>query len=231
MIDFSQPFGDDDRSDGRPADPRDPAIVRQRREGWLEAIRRRVKPPPRNLGMGLFFGPWATPYPPWLRPADPLQLFFKERRRMLRTGIVVWGAFVQANSRMSVRGVGDSPGEVIYCPDPLAIFDPDWLLGVAGELSTTKDEVGLPPDLEPIGEYLAEDSTRAFGRIVPRSVVGDRELALSTVLIFRRHVPGKRLCHPLVPLLVAAEPPRIGMIVPQRFWPREMRTAWAAGEV
>ena len=220
---------EDDRPGRRPArpdEPIDPARLRQMRDGWIDTIRRKVRQPPRRLGMGQFFGPWATPYPPWLKKSDPLSLFYEERRRLLRTGVVVWGALVQANQLMFEKGVYDCPGEVAYCPDPLDPIDPAWLIEAAHDLFALKDRRDLDGELQPIADHLADETTRSFGRLVPRSYIGEHPLSISSMLLFRRHLPGRKLSGSLLPLLVAAEPPRVAMIVPPRFWPLDMRRAY-----
>lgn len=221
---FGDPIDDDD-----PYAARDPHRVRQDREAWLAAIRRRVRDPPRRLGMGAFFGPWSVPRPPWLDRTEPLAVFYRERRRMLARGVVVWAAIVQANKSLFAPADHDAPAEFVYAPDPTEPVDPGWLLDVASDLFALKGRADLDAELQPIADHLTNERTYSFGRLVPRSYIAEHAVALTSALVFRRHLPGKRLTGRLVPLLVADEAPRVAMIVPQRFWPGEMRKAFAAG--
>ena len=224
-------FNDELIKDRYRPDPEDPAKERQRREQWIEAIRRRVRQPPRNMGMRAWFGTWAVPSPPWLKSNDPLRLFFKERHRLLREGVVVWGAIVQANQLLFENHAIDAPCEVVYCPDVEASVDPEWLLEAASDLFALKSQVDLDSELQPIADHLTDETTRSFGRNVPRSYIREHPLALTTMLLFRKHVPGKKLTGRLLPILITQDAPRVAMVVPFRMWPIAMRKAYPRNEL
>ena len=223
---------DDFLAADRPATTRlDPERLHQERSVWLAHVRRSVREPPRLLGMGMYFGRWAAPRPPWLKRSHPLSLFYMHRRRLLREGFVVWGAVVQANILCFQPGPMTHPAEFTYCIEPEADVRGDWLLEAASDLFALKGRQDLDGELQPIADHLADEQTASFGRRVPLSFINERPLALSSGLVFRRHLPAKHLTGRLVPLLVAPETPRVVLVVPSSFWPREMRQAWKRGEV
>lgn len=75
----------------------------------------------------------------WVEREDPLAEILKAQDLLLAEGRLVWGALVQANSDLFVRGWHDLPAAVIYSPDT-SVFDdsPDLLLDIARKLYQLK---------------------------------------------------------------------------------------------
>ena len=199
---------------------------------WLEEIRTTLGRPPRRVGTAWLFGRWASPRPPWLID-DPLDLLFRERSRMLREGQVVWGMVL--NASVTTHGPGprvprSAVGWLLFPTDPEAIVDPQWLSDTAAQMHAVWESRHLSQDLHDIMVHVLGQDARAFGRLVPRTVAFEHQLALTTTVLYARHLPRRRiefidgpLPEGIVPVVVARDAPQVAMVVPCGHWPRELR--------
>ena len=210
----------DSRFDAFPSDADHPDAVSARdREAWLLELQQRVGPPPRAMGLGYLFGRWAAPRPPWLLEADPLKLFYEHRRRVIQTGHLRWGVLIKVETR---DGPADQIGSVVFCPDEHRDVPVEQLLAAADRLGRlTADD--LDPADQKLLAFLALPEQRAFGYLIPPHVTPGAQLALSSTLLFRRHLPRTGLADRVLPLLVPPDGPHTVMVVPSSFWPKAMR--------
>lgn len=210
---------------------------------WLAAIGDRIGTPPRAGGFRYLIGGWAAPRPPWLLEADPLKLFYAHRARVIQTGTLTWGLVFAASSSARDAVAIDGSGHVLYADEPTRPVPLERLRDASetirrlpselrqGEASTLRTEVRRDEDVVKLAAFLEVGQQRAFGWRVPPVLSPESALAISSTLLFYRHLPGRRLASPLVPLLVPPDLPRTVMIVPKRFWPRDMQAAWKQGTV
>ena len=167
--------------------------------------------------------------PLWLRtdPADGLTILFRHMPRLFREGTVVWGHIIQANQLMFQEGKDNCPGELVYTLADAREVEPEYLQQVARELYSLK---GTEPDdqqLAPIAEYLTDELIRVFGLAVPPVVSPGIRCRISTTFFVRKHLPGQRLCTPLLPIVVNPRDPHVAMPLPERFWPEELAEWWS----
>ena len=196
------------------------------RSEWLRACRDTIGETPRSFGLWDRLTYLRVPAPSWAG-GDPLRLYFRGRPRLLREGFVTWGHFVQANYLLFEPGSMHAPAEVVYGIDPTRDPDPAILETVAGRLFNLKGTAPSDPEEAAVGRHLAAEITRAFGMPVPRSFRVPQPLALSTVFVYRPHLPEPRfLCQRILPLLVSPTDPRIIMPVPFRYWPDPLLSWW-----
>jgi hypothetical protein len=62
---------------------------------------------------------------------------------------------------------------------------------------------------------------------VPRPLVGSLPVYATTVLVARRHVPGRRLAAGTFPLIIHPETDAT-MILPGRYWPPVLLGLWSS---
>ena len=172
-----------------------------------------------------------VPTPRWLfwNAEDRLTILFKHMRKLFRKGLIVWGHVIQANVLMFENGEDNLPGEVVYSLDHSKEIEPRHLRAISRKLGSLK---GTKPNnhlLMPIAEYLTDELIRVFGLAVPPSISPDIQCKISTTLFVRKHLPNRRLCSLLVPLVVNPSEPNVVMTLPERFWPSEFVVRWKAG--
>ncbi|CAN0357496.1 unnamed protein product [Ectocarpus sp. 4 AP-2014] len=71
-----------------------------------------------------------------------------------------------------------------------------------------------------------EDSNLWFSpRPLPKAITPDKGICVSSVLVVRRHLPQSRIVAGYFPLLAHPETESVA-ILPERYWPQEMKDYW-----
>lgn len=168
------------------------------------------------------------PRPLWLRanPTDDLRLLFKHLPKLLTSGVVIWGHIIQANRLLFSHGTADCPGEFVYCLDDPRTVDVVDLVNAAMQIGSLKGTRPRDPKLRPIAEHLTNEYTRVFGLPVPSSFCPYGRYQISTTQFFRKHLPRRKICKPLLPLIVSRRKPRVVLPLPERYWPEEFVEWW-----
>jgi len=169
-----------------------------------------------------------VPKPFWLYldKSDKLMTLFEHVDDLLREGVIVMGHIIQVNQWMFSRGMLNCPGEVIYSLTDRYRVDPMYLGEVAHALHELKGTEPADRELAPIAEYLTDELIRVFGLVVPAKVSPDFRCQISTTLFVRKHLQKKRVCAPLLPMLVSPREPNVAMPLPAKYWPRNLVAWW-----
>lgn len=168
-------------------------------------------------------------YPPWIKQ-DPLNKVLEDYVTLLRTGRVVWGRLVQGNMALYEPGDTSSPAEVVY--DPAGMLTQEELYPVGERLYALKEQHltmdPSDPKLKPlrdIGQRLAAETVRGFGERVPWQIYPG-QLQLSTIFMYRPHLPGAIVNKMLLPIIVSNKCPGSTWVLPGRLWPQGMVDWW-----
>lgn len=218
----------DDFLDGAPLSP------------WTQCLiecRDRFGPPPREFDaatkrMLLVNPPWITK----LHFRDALARLVQNStlRRLFGTGVVVWGHVIQANGDLYSPAPSeeshtfDRPGEVVFSFIDRDLVTPTQLAHTASELAGLRNLDGLGSELQPWADYLSAETIRVVGKEVPSRLSPGARCMVSTTLFRRSHLPYGILCQPLLPLVVATEPPHFAMPLPRQYWPKQLVKWWAS---
>jgi len=169
-----------------------------------------------------------VPRPNWLRmnPEHGIRILFSNMQRLLQEGRVVWGHIVQSNVLMFQEGKEDCPAEVVYSLDDPYI-SPEDLAELAGEIYAYKETKPSDPELRFLADHLTDEYTMVYGLPVPASISPNLRCRLSATYLVRKHLPGRRLCKPLFPLIAHPEKPYVVLPLPERYWPRDFAAWWA----
>jgi len=204
---------------------------------FQEAIARcadQFGPSPRHISLWDRLTYWRVVRPDWLyqTPDDELETLFLNLGRLRRDGVVAWGHVIQANNLLFSPGGGDCPGEVVYSLAGGAAADPEVLGSVAATLGSLKHTKPPEPELAAIADYLTSEWTRVYGKPVPPALSSRLACRISTVYVVRKHLPGpaRSLERPLLPLLVHPKPPHVALVLPSRYWPKELIAWWRGAE-
>lgn len=172
------------------------------------------------------WGYMRVPTPWWLGfERDEIRQVSSQASRVFRIGVVIWGFVIQANPTLWRFGLSNCPGEVVFSFEPLN-FDLDYLQGVARSLHALKNTEPNNPQLAYIADYLTDETIRVFGLPVPKVISPRLACKISTTLFVRKHLPQRRLCKPLLPLVVDPQPPHVALPLPGRYWPQELLDWW-----
>lgn len=167
--------------------------------------------------------------PAWIQQ-DELSKVIREYATLLRTGRVVWGRLVQANQALFKPGEKSLPAEVVY--DPAGMLTQAELYPVGERLYALKEQHSAMdpsnPELKPlrdIGQYLAAETVRGFGQRVPWQIYPG-QLRVSTIFIYRPHLPGAILNKSIFPIIISNKCPGSTWVLPGRLWPQDMLDWW-----
>ena len=170
------------------------------------------------------------PFPVWIWFDGDFRPYRLARKELLRDGVVVWGALIQANQVLfDPRETVSAPGEVLFCPDPRRRVHPAQLLQAASRVAELKGAKPRDRELRKFAEHLAAETTRAFGWPVPRQLSDGLPCVISSVFFPRHYLPGNRICGPLMPLVVLKDAPHYACPLHYGFWPKAYRAAWREG--
>jgi hypothetical protein len=170
--------------------------------------------------------------PTWLHdnPDDEFRTHFSNLGKLWREGTIVWGCIVQANYIVYEDSDINSGGEVVYSLVDSHKADPDYLLSLAEEIYALKGTEPSDAGEYKIAAYLTDELTRVYGWEVPSSLSGSVRCRLSTTFLPRKHLPEKRLCSKIMPIIVSPNPPYCVTPLPERYWPEELIEWWTDNE-
>ncbi|MEM7476064.1 MAG: hypothetical protein AAF483_13805 [Planctomycetota bacterium] len=165
--------------------------------------------------------------PIWLRrnPSDLLNTLFDHRESLWEHGQVVWGHVLQTHNKMYKSGSRDRPGQILFSLCEQCQEHPSELYGIAKRLSELRSEAGNNQGSE-IVESIDSESTRVYGLKVPDEFSPNLTSMISSTLFVRRYLPERRICRPLMPIIVNPQPPHVAMVLPEKYWPKELLLWW-----
>lgn len=165
--------------------------------------------------------------PRWARGRDcPFECLFQDYKMLLTKGTVVWGHLVQAYTRLFETGVDDFVANVLFSLEP-CVDDELVLLEIkAQSLFGSKGRNIYPPEAQEIVDALTRGEV-LFNRKLPQSMDHfGRNVYLTTIIVYRRHLPVPFLQSNWFPLLVLLEETPASMILPSRYWDAWLVKLW-----
>lgn len=186
-------------------------------------------PPPRRFSLWDRLTYLRVVRPEWIyhEPIDDLETLFLNLAKLRQDGRVVWGHFVQANSKLFAPGKENNPAELVYSLDA-----PDLglekLSGIASDLFALKGTTPDDPQQKAIADHLTNEYTRVFGLPVPVAISPHARCLVSTTYVVRKHLPGPDHClrKTLLPLIALPAPPHVVLPLPSRYWPKSLLEWW-----
>ncbi|MEZ6049335.1 MAG: hypothetical protein R3C11_27905 [Planctomycetaceae bacterium] len=160
-------------------------------------------------------------------PADKINIIFDEHKRLFKEGVIVWGHIIQANAHLfDSNDDHDCPAETVYSLSSNESANPEDLERIAHKLFSLKGRRPVRDDLRMIANYLTNESIRVFGFPVPADLAKRRNCRISTIMVFRKHLPVPFLNNTFFPLLVSPSNPYVAMILPSRYWTSPILSLW-----
>lgn len=170
------------------------------------------------------------PRPAWLTEYDGLSSIFTEKETLISEGSICYGCIVQANELLFKRFPNyDCPAEVIYSENPEIDEEPGILFGLAREIYSYKNK---PLDEVPAGlRELVRVTTDEYDRSSFCGTISDDDgnklnFGLTSLMIFRKHIPKHKLCGSVIPIIAAPGKCCSVMVLPQEYWSEEFKKAW-----
>ncbi len=195
----------------------------------IAATRRRLGPPPRSPGLLNRWYLRISP-PAWMNPSedDRFLRLYHDQRLLFQQGEVVWAHIIQANEGLfEPHDPDDLPAALVYGSGRYFDDHLDDLSFIAHHLFAIKGREMRHPELAKVAKCLADEIEVRFNHPLPPVLPTAGPIHYSAVMIHRKHLPVPHLAQLWFPLLVCPEQTKMSMILPSRYWAREMIDAWA----
>lgn len=163
--------------------------------------------------------------PAWMKK-DLLYRQIQAMPELYLKGKVVWGALIHTNPQMYAPMGDNSPAEILY--DPKGQTNPKKLVQTAKKLQALKN---LKCEYQDQEDYVAcskDEKYRLVDYPFPLSVE-NLSLRISSIWLWRLHLPNGILSMPCFPILLAQEKSHYvgeAMVLPAWFWPQILRDKW-----
>lgn len=168
--------------------------------------------------------PYATkrlPRPQWM-DQDELSILYEEQEQLFMEGSIHYGCIVQANTIL-FQGFPhkNCPANLIYSTDSIVDADPKIIEQIANELYSYKGMKSskIPKEYRKIVRVIKDELSReAF--VQNFKLPDGRWITIHflSIMVFRKHLPKRRLIGSLVPVIVEPSKFKSAMILPRKYW-------------
>lgn len=179
--------------------------------------------------------PMKLPRPSWLDEKDGLRFIYTEQDLLLSQGIICYGSIVQANTILFKSFPPfNCPATLVYSENSEIEENPYILHDIANEIFSYKD---MPSDEVPIElRELVRVITDELDRSAFRGTLSDADgnkinIGFTSLMIFRKHLPKKKICGSMLPLIVAPEKCNSIIVLPEEYWSENFKQAWINGMI
>lgn len=161
--------------------------------------------------------------PNWLKEntSDPLNGQIDDAKLLFEEGKLVLGCLIQANELLyQDDNRRDCPACFLYSEKDY--FHDHWeeLLELAEILAMYKykEYESCPPYLHEIVHVIKDERIRNCNYILPKEFTSGRKIYYTTVLVYPRHLPERKIEGSFLPLLVYPEQTVNSIVLPKYFW-------------
>jgi hypothetical protein len=118
---------------------------------------------------------------------------------------------------------------LLFSNDPAFDMLADTLRDVAAELQAIRQPAGVGQHTPTVQSWHLGDADcgQFYCRIPVPTLLTEREVLVSPVVVFRRYLPSEMLKGPLLPVLLHPDA-EVPMVLPRRFWPQALVAQWSA---
>jgi hypothetical protein len=195
----------------------------------IEECRRNVGPRPRQLSKDeaaafQFRFSFVVRFLNWFNP-DKLMLIPKLQTVLRDRGRVVWGHLVFANDKLWKKGGTETlPAYLVYSTSDQVDGSPEILVD-------TVQAIHEPTDAEVAQLYktLNEGLVHPMRQVMPPRISSGVNVYLTTCWIPPSHLPSGFLTNSLLPILIHPDETEAVVILPSRYWAKDLVALWSAG--
>ncbi len=148
---------------------------------------------------------------------DELYEVVRQREVLFNRGRIVLSARIMANRSLYSLGSNPSAMVVIWSEDAFFEEAPEELAFLAREVASIKN-TSPGGDQAEVASLLTDEMSRPLNFPLPHSFSLGRPVFLSSLLVWREHLPFGFLTSMFLPLLVLPEETGATMILPGHFW-------------
>lgn len=159
--------------------------------------------------------------PKWLikTPKDKLHLVYENFEELFEHGEVYLSCILRANPSLFYQINGDRPAQVLYTNDDFFYQHPEELLKIVDTLyDIKKDNSYDSGEFSEFRNILNDDFYRPLNYKIPLSITNERNVWVTSIMVFREHIPFHKVSNFFYPFLVLNDKSIGGMIVPKWYW-------------
>lgn len=154
---------------------------------------------------------------------DDLACLYDDISLLTQEGHICYGVFVAANSILYRRFPRwDAPAYIVYSLDPFVNEHPDILETAADSIfSYVGNSDEAPANLRPLADAVTDELKRALNtpfRYVSTTYNAIYDLYFTSIAVFRKDLPKKRITGRFMPILALPEKCKSTYILPKEYW-------------
>ncbi len=168
------------------------------------------------------------PYPRGLAEDHPLLVAARDQKLLYDEGRIVYACVVDAHKSIYEKGNDVCEATVVFSEDEVFDEFPNLLAEVAIRVARLQDanQADLPEEHKAVLRELTGRSSRRQNMLLPKDLSYQKDAYMTTVYIYRPHLPRPLLLRGFFPMLVLPEKTTASIILPAAYWSEEMRTEW-----
>lgn len=163
--------------------------------------------------------------PEWLikYPNDRLNLVYDNFEELYCNGEIYLSCILRANVSLFRQIEGDRPAFMLYTNDEFFYKKPNELLKIAKNLPYIEQNNFYDDRFTELKKILNDDYYRPLNVKIPSDITNNHEIWITSIMVFKEHIPFHRLSNFFYPLLVLNNKNIGGMIVLKWYWSENFR--------
>lgn len=173
------------------------------------------------------------PCPKWLDSNDPMFEIYSKKSLLLQQGNIAFAHIVQANTILFQRFPPfNCPAHIIYSVNKAVTENPEILFDIATELYSYKGkpENEIPDKWKNVAKVIKDEYDRSDFTFNIEAYETTAEYHMLPIMVFRKLLPGRRLCGNLIPILFAPDCKQV-LILPKKYWSKNFTKLWVQGKI
>ena len=168
------------------------------------------------------------PFPRGLAEDHPLLVAARDQKLLYDEGRIAYACVVDAHKSIYEKGNDVCEATVVFSEDEVFDEFPNLLAEVAIRVARLQDEkqAELPEEHKEVLRELTGRSHRRQNMLLPKDLCYQKDTYMTTVYIYRPHLPRPLLLRGFFPMLVLPEKTTASMVLPAAYWSDEMLTEW-----
>ena len=162
----------------------------------------------------------SLPKPYWME-GDDLSVIYEEQNHLFQMGTIYYGYIVQANSYLFQKDPYiNCPAAILYSTDDRLARNPAVLREVGTWLFSYKNTDEAPEHVKGIVDCITDEKERQFNVQMDINLKDGSQAVLyfTTVMIFRKHLPGGMIKGSFVPVIASPNMFKTVMVLPKKYW-------------
>jgi hypothetical protein len=163
------------------------------------------------------------PKPPWTNSKETLSKIYSEYLILAQTGEIHYAHLVQANVILfKFFPHLNCPANIIVSLNDYYAERPHDLKYTANVLFGYKNTENAPEELKVITDSITDEYDRLYNVKLPNEPDMRSDIFFTTIMVYRKHLPGRKLSGSLFPVLTDPKNLQSTLILPKKYWTKSI---------